>query len=206
MDTSTIDPNASKIFGADAKAAGMIFADSPMSGGIGGAEAGTLTFMVGCEDGDFDAVKGYLMGMGANVFHCGGHGTGEIAKLCNNMILGVSMIAISEGLSMGEKLGADPKILSEIMSVSTARCWSLDTYNPKPGVLEGVPATRDYEGGFMVKLIRKDLGLAIDAAESCGATTEFGEKCLHYYEHLEKDWANKDFGFVYQYIHKNKKL
>ena len=112
--------------------------------------------------------------MGANVFHCGSAGTGDIAKLCNNMILGISMCAVSEGLSMGEKLGMDPKILSEIMSVSTARCWSLDTYNPKPGVLEGVPATRNYDGGFMVSLITKDLALAMEASNSVDAKTEFG--------------------------------
>lgn len=119
-----------------------------MSGGIPGAQAGTLTFMVGCEKEYFENAKSVLLGMGKNVFHCGGSGTGEIAKICNNLILGISMIATSEGLSLGEKLGIDPKVLSSIISVSTGRSWSLDSYNPRPGVLENVPASRDYNGGF----------------------------------------------------------
>jgi 3-hydroxyisobutyrate dehydrogenase len=121
--------------------------------------------MVGCEKEHFDAAKEVLLGMGKNVFHCGGPGTGEIAKICNNLILGINMIATSEGLSLGEKLGIDPKILSNILSVSTGRSWCVDTYNPRPGVLENVPASRDYNGGFMVSLIRKDLSIALEAAE-----------------------------------------
>jgi len=148
IDCSTISPNASKDFGAEAKKKGFIFADSPMSGGIGGAQAGTLTFMVGCEKEHFDHIKEFMLNMGKNVYHCGPVGTGEIAKICNNMILGVSMIAISEGLSLGENLGIDPKVLLSILSTSTGRCWSIDTYNPRPGVLENVPASRDYNGGF----------------------------------------------------------
>lgn len=119
-----------------------------MSGGITGANAGTLTFMVGCEKEHFDNVKNVLMGMGKNVFHCGGPGTGEIAKICNNLMLGIIMIATSEGLSLGEKLGIDPKVLSTILSASTGRNWCVDAYNPRPGVMENVPASRDYNGGF----------------------------------------------------------
>ena len=119
-----------------------------MSGGITGAQAGTLTFMVGCEKDHFEPLKTVLLGMGKNVFHCGGPGTGEIAKICNNLVLGINMIATSEGLSLGEKLGIDPKILSSILAVSTGRSWVVDTYNPRPGVLENVPASRDYNGGF----------------------------------------------------------
>eukprot|EP00349_Pseudokeronopsis_sp_Brazil_P003090 CAMPEP_0202958032 /NCGR_PEP_ID=MMETSP1396-20130829/2375_1 /ASSEMBLY_ACC=CAM_ASM_000872 /TAXON_ID= /ORGANISM="Pseudokeronopsis sp., Strain Brazil" /LENGTH=192 /DNA_ID=CAMNT_0049675833 /DNA_START=74 /DNA_END=652 /DNA_ORIENTATION=- len=112
VDTSTISPLASKEFAAAAKKQEMVFIDSPMSGGIGGAQNGTLTFMVGCEKEHYDKVKEMLVGMGKNVFHCGGPGTGEIAKICNNLILGISMVATSEGLSLGEKLGMDPKVLS----------------------------------------------------------------------------------------------
>lgn len=119
-----------------------------MSGGITGAQAGTLTFMVGCEKEHFETVKEVLLGMGKNIFHCGGPGTGEIAKICNNLILGINMIATAEGISLGEKLGIDPKVLSSILSVSTARSWCVDTYNPRPGVMENVPASRDYNGGF----------------------------------------------------------
>ena len=112
--------------------------------------------------------------MGKNVFHCGGPGTGEIAKICNNLILGISMIASSEGLSLGEKLGIDPKVLSKILAVSTARNWCIATYNPRPGVLENVPASRDYNGGFQVSLIRKDLSIALEAAGQVNAKLKFG--------------------------------
>jgi 3-hydroxyisobutyrate dehydrogenase len=104
--------------------------------------------MVGCEKDHFEPLKTVLLGMGKNVFHCGGPGTGEIAKICNNLVLGINMIATSEGLSLGEKLGIDPKILSNILAVSTGRSWVVDSYNPRPGVLENVPASRDYNGGF----------------------------------------------------------
>jgi 3-hydroxyisobutyrate dehydrogenase len=113
--------------------------------------------------------------MGKNVFHCGGPGTGEIAKICNNLILGINMIATSEGLSLGEKLGINPKVLSNILSVSTGRSWCIDTYNPRPGVLENVPASRDYNGGFQVSLIRKDLSIALEAAEAADANLLFAK-------------------------------
>lgn len=148
VDTSTISPMASKDFAADAKKKDFIFVDSPMSGGIPGAINGTLTFMVGCDKEHFDNVKTVLLGMGKNVFHCGGPGTGEIAKICNNLILGINMIALSEGLSLGEKLGIDTKVLSSIISVSTGRSWCVDSYNPRPGIMENVPSSRDYNGGF----------------------------------------------------------
>ena len=114
----------------------------------------------------------YLVGMGKNLFHCGGPGSGGVAKLTNNLTLGLHMIALAEGLQIGQKLGVDPHKLSDIFSVSTGRCWSVDTYNPVPGYKEGVPASRNYDGGFMVKLIKKDLGLALQAAESADAVCE----------------------------------
>ncbi len=160
--------------------------------------------MVGCEKDQFELVKEVLEGMGKNIFHCGGPGTGEIAKISNNLILGIQMIAVSEGLSLGEKLGIDPKVLSNILSVSTARCWSLDTYNPRPGVLENVPSSRDYNGGFQVALIRKDLSIALEAAEQAKAKVKFAEAAIDYYREIEKKgYGKKDFGYVYQYVHKN---
>ena len=154
--------------------------------------------MVGCDKDHFETVKPVLSGMGKNIIHCGGPGTGEIAKLCNNLILGISMIATSEGLSLGEKLGIDPKVLSSILAVSTARNWCIDTYNPRPGVLENVPASRDYNGGFQVSLIRKDLSLALEAAEQSEAAIKFGKYAIDYYRDLEKKgYSKKDFGFVY---------
>ena len=204
LDTSTISPIASKEFAAEAKKKEMIFVDTPMSGGITGAANVTLTFMVGCEKENFEAVKLVLLGMGKNVFHCGGPGTGEIAKICNNLILGINMIATSEGLSLGEKLGIDPKILSNILSVSTGRSWCVDTYNPRPGVLENVPSSRGYADGFQVSLIRKDLSIALEAAEKADAKLLFGQLAIEQYLKLEKKgYGKKDFGFVYQYIHKN---
>jgi len=163
--------------------------------------------MVGGEEAEFERAKIVLAGMGKNFFHCGGPGTGEIAKITNNMILGMSMVAASEGLAMGEKLGADPKKLSEIIAVSTGRSWCIDTYNPRPGNLEGVPASRNYDGGFMVQLIRKDLDLALEAASSVDARTDMAEKSREYYRALEKKGlGRKDFGYVFQYIMKNYKL
>jgi 3-hydroxyisobutyrate dehydrogenase len=158
--------------------------------------------MVGCDKENFEAAKEVLLGMGKNVFHCGGPGTGEIAKICNNLILGINMIAASEGLSLGEKLGIKPKVLSDIISVSTGRSWCMDTYNPRPGVLENVPASRHYNGGFQVSLIRKDLGIALDAAEAADANLLFAKKAIDTYKELEKKGeGKKDFGIVYRYIH-----
>lgn len=205
-DTSTISPIASKEFAAEAKKKDLLFVDSPMSGGITGAQAGTLTFMVGCDKENFESAKHVLLGMGKNVFHCGGPGTGEVAKICNNLILGINMIALSEGLSLGEKLGIDPKVLSSILSVSTARSWCVDTYNPRPGVLENAPANRNYSNGFQVSLIRKDLSIALEAANQTETATKFAEHAINYYRDLEKKGhGKKDFGYVYQYIHKNLK-
>jgi len=163
--------------------------------------------MVGCDKEHFEPVKVVLMGMGKNVFHCGGPGTGEIAKICNNLVLGINMIATSEGLSLGEKLGIDPKVLSNILAVSTGRSWVVDTYNPRPGVMENVPSSRDYNGGFQVSLIRKDLSIALDAADEAEASVKFAKNSFEVYRELEKKgFGKKDFGFVYQYIHKNFKL
>ena len=178
-----------------------------MSGGITGAHAGTLTFMVGGEAEQFEHAKIVLKGMGTNFFHCGKPGSGEIAKLVNNLILGINMIAASEGLAIGEKLGMDPKILSAICAVSTSRSWVMDTYNPRPGIKEASPASRNYEGGFQVGLIKKDLALALEAARHGNASTELTEKAIDYYRDLEKKgYGTKDFGFVFQYIMKNKKM
>lgn len=197
-DVSTISPVASAEFNAEAAKRDLVFLDTPMSGGITGAHAGTLTFMVGGEAEQFEHAKIVLAGMGKNFFHCGKPGSGEIAKLVNNLILGINMIAASEGLAIGEKLGMDPKILSAICAVSTSRSWVMDTYNPRPGIKEASPASRNYEGGFQVGLIKKDLALALEAARHGNASTELTEKAIDYYRELEKKgYGNKDFGFVF---------
>jgi 3-hydroxyisobutyrate dehydrogenase len=163
--------------------------------------------MCGCEDGDFEKAKSVLMGMGKNVFHCGANGTGGIAKLTNNLILGIEMIAVAEAMAIGEKLGADPKVLTDIWAVSSARAHSVDTYNPRPGVQPNVPSSKGYEGGFAVALIRKDLGLAMDAAKSVNADMDFTEHAFKCYEDIEKvGFAKKDFSFVYQYLMNNRDM
>mmetsp|Transcript_3520 Transcript_3520/g.4698 ORF Transcript_3520/g.4698 Transcript_3520/m.4698 type:complete len:316 (+) Transcript_3520:34-981(+) len=206
-DVSTIHPDGARRFHADAKKVGLTYLDTPMSGGITGARNGTLTFMIGGSAEEFEASKGVLQGMGANFFHCGEPGTGEIAKLTNNLILGISMVAASEGMAIGEKLGIDPAILQKILAVSTARNWCIDTYNPRPGLLENVPAANNYEGGFAVGLIKKDMVLALEAAHNVKAQTDMLEKSLQYYLDLEKaGLGKKDFGYVFQYIMKNKHI
>lgn len=204
-DTSTISPVASAEFAAEAAKRGFIFLDTPMSGGITGAHAGTLTFMVGGEEKDFEHAKKVLSGMGTNFFHCGKPGTGEIAKLVNNLILGITMVGVSEGFAIGEKLGADPKVLQQICAVSTSRSWVMDTYHPRPGIMPNVPSSNGYEGGFGVSLIKKDLALALDAAEHAKADHSMTEFTIEYYRELEKKgFGGKDFGYVFQHIMKNK--
>ena len=206
-DTSTIDPEGAKRFNKEAKEIGLTYLDTPMSGGVTGAHAATLTFMVGGTEAEFEASKGVLQGMGKNFFHCGGPGTGEIAKLTNNLILGISMIGASEGMAIGEKLGMDPVILQKILAVSTARNWCIDTYNPRPGILPNVPSSNDYKGGFAVGLIKKDMVLALSAAKGAHADTTLLEESLAYYKTLEDaGQGGKDFGYVFQYIMKNKTI
>ena len=145
--------------------------------------------------------------MGANIFHCGGPGTGETAKLANNLILGITMVATSEGMAIGEKLGICPKVLTDILSVSTGSNFVIQKYNPRPGVLPNVPASNNYDGGFGVALIKKDLGLALDAAEIVDAKSDMTEMAKKYYDSLDEEgYGKKDYSFVYQYIMKNYKI
>lgn len=163
VDSSTISPIVSKQMGEENKQ--FVIADAPVSGGVPGAEKGTLTFMVGSHKDHYETIKSFLKPMAGNVFYCGSWGAGQTAKICNNLALAIEMIAVSEGLSLGEKLGMDPKVLSDIMSVSTSRCWSIDTYNPRPGMIATTPASRGYTGGFGVSLIKKDLTIVKDVAK-----------------------------------------
>ena len=165
IDSSTIDPHTAREVAAAAAKRGHPMADAPVSGGTGGAEAGTLTFMVGAEPDLFDHIKPILAHMGRHIVHCGGVGTGQTAKICNNLLLGISMIGVCEAMSLGAALGIDPQVLAGILNSSSGRCWSSDTYNPYPGVMDNVPAARGYSGGFGTDLMLKDLGLATDAAK-----------------------------------------
>ena len=173
-DSSTISPIAAKEFSAKARENLMTYCDAPMSGGTVGAAAGTLTFMVGAHgEEDFEKAKVVLSGMGKNIIHCGDPGTGEIAKLSNNLILAIQMIAVSEGIALGERLGIDPKKLQEILSKATASCWANNVGCPRPGVLENSPSSRNYDGGFQAQLMRKDLSLALECFEAVNLDCDF---------------------------------
>lgn len=165
IDCSTIDPQSARDVAKAAAENGNHMLDAPVSGGTGGAEAGTLTFMVGGEQKDFGIAQPILAKMGKNIVHCGGSGNGQVAKVANNMLLGISMIATAEAMSLGVTLGMDPKVLAGIINTSSGRCWSSEIYNPYPGVVENAPASRGYSGGFGVDLMLKDLGLATEAAK-----------------------------------------
>lgn len=174
IDCSTVAPENSRRVATAATERGLRFIDAPVSGGTAAAAGGTLAFMCGGDDDAVADAKQVLEVMGANIFHAGGHGAGSVAKLCNNMLLAVHMIGTSEALQMGVNNGLDPKALSEIMLKSSGCNWSLEKYNPYPGVMDGVPASRDYEGGFMINLMLKDLGLALDSAKASSSSVPMG--------------------------------
>jgi 3-hydroxyisobutyrate dehydrogenase len=164
IDCSTIAPEAARKVAKAAAEKGISLIDAPVSGGTAGATNATLTFMVGGEDTAVAAAKPLLEAMGKNIFHAGGNGAGQVAKVCNNMLLAIHMIGSAEALNLGVSLGLDAGVLSDIMKQSSGDNWSLQKYNPMPGVMEGVPASRDYSGGFGTDLMLKDLGLAEEAA------------------------------------------
>jgi len=200
IDSSTIAPLVAKqiteLVGAEADVV-----DAPVSGGVMGAENGTLTFMVGGEQNQFDAAKPVLEKMGKNIVLCGKSGSGQAAKVCNNLILGISMNAIAEGYNLGVKLGMDPKVLAGIINTSSGRCWASEISNPVPGVIATAPASRDYAGGFGVDLMLKDMHLALETAESVGAKLELGKMAADNYQAISNGGnGKKDFGFVYQHI------
>ncbi len=204
IDSSTIDPLTSREVAMDAKAKGCPMIDAPVSGGVGGAEAGTLTFMVGGEAHDYEAAKPILQAMGKNIVHCGGIGNGQVAKICNNMMLAIEMIATSEGMTLAAKLGMDPKTFAAIVNTSSGRCWSSDTYNPYPGVLDNVPASRGYSGGFGADLMLKDLTLVTDAAKSAKHPVLLGAIAQQVYQKHSNDGNGaKDFSSVILQYMKN---
>eukprot|EP00998_Keelungia_sp_KM082_P012370 NODE_869_length_1586_cov_50.315970_g858_i0.p1 GENE.NODE_869_length_1586_cov_50.315970_g858_i0~~NODE_869_length_1586_cov_50.315970_g858_i0.p1 ORF type:complete len:262 (+),score=0.58 NODE_869_length_1586_cov_50.315970_g858_i0:798-1583(+) len=167
IDSSTIDAESAQVTAAALKEKGIEFIDAPVSGGVAGAAAGTLSFMVGGSSIAFEKAKPLLDVMGKNIFHAGEVGAGQVAKVCNNMLLSVLMIGTSEALQLGMANGLDPKVLSEIMSKSSGSNWTLDVYNPCPDVMENVPSSNGYNGGFMTDLMAKDLGLAMDTSVPC---------------------------------------
>jgi len=164
IDCSTSDPGTAVELEALAAALGKTVLDAPVSGGVPGAKAGTLTFMVGGSPSGFLAAKPILSAMGKNIVHCGTAGSGQAAKLCNNLLLGVSTIAVSESMCLGVSLGLEPDVLAQIINTSSGHCWVSEVYNPYPGVVKDAPASNDFSGGFACDLMIKDLSLALDAA------------------------------------------
>jgi 3-hydroxyisobutyrate dehydrogenase len=204
IDSSTIDPHTARDVAAAARAHGNPMADAPVSGGTGGAEGGTLTFMVGAEQALFERIRPILSCMGKNIVRCGDAGTGQVAKICNNMLLGISMIGVAEAMNLGVALGIDPKVLAGIINTSSGRCWSSDTYNPYPGVMDNVPAARGYTGGFGTDLMLKDLGLATDAARLAKQPVAMGAMAQQLYQLCSSQGAGaQDFSAIINLLKKS---
>ena len=197
VDCSTIDPMTAREVAAEAQAKRCPMVDAPVSGGVGGAEAASLTFMVGGAAADFEAARPVLAAMGKNIVHCGASGNGQVAKICNNLMLAIEMIGTSEAMTLATKLGMDAKVFAAIVNTSSGRCWSSDTYNPYPGVLDNVPAARDYSGGFGSDLMLKDLGLVTDAARSARQPLLLGALAREIYQKHSADGNGaKDFSSI----------
>ncbi|WP_420393043.1 3-hydroxyisobutyrate dehydrogenase [Acuticoccus sp.] len=182
IDCSTIDVATARRVAEAAEARGLAMVDAPVSGGTSGAAAGTLTFMVGGPEAAFARAEPLLAAMGKTIVHAGDAGAGQAAKVCNNMILGISMIAVSEAFNLADALGLDRQKLFDISSTASGQCWSLTTYCPVPGPVPTSPANRDYAPGFTSTMMQKDLALAADAATSTGTATPLGARALELYE------------------------
>ena len=198
VDSSTIAPASARKVAEAARARGIAMLDAPVSGGTAGAEKGTLTFMVGGEAEHLARAKPVLEVMGANIFHAGASGAGQVAKICNNMLLAIHMAGTAEAIALGVANGLDPKALSEIMRRSSGGNWSLEVYNPWPGVMDGVPASREYQGGFLVDLMLKDLALALQAGEQVGSGTPMGSlaRSLYAIVRSQHDAGRLDFSAI----------
>jgi len=201
VDCSTIDVRTSKEMAEIAQSKKLHFLDAPVSGGITGAQKATLTFMVGGQADDFKVIEPILSKMGKNVVHAGSNGSGLSAKICNNLLLAISMIGTSEAMSLGLKLGLDKDVLAKLINSSSGQCWSSQTYNPCPGVVATAPSHNDYNGGFASELMTKDLLLALDAAKEARAVTPLTEKATELYRELCSNGLNKkDFSVVFKYL------
>lgn len=197
IDCSTIDVDSARTVARDASMQGFRSADAPVSGGTAAAAGGTLTFMVGCREQDFGDIEEALKPMSKATIRAGDSGTGQAAKICNNMLLGASMIATCETLALAQKLGLDPQKFFDIASVSSGQCWSLTSYAPLPGVGPTTPADNDYKGGFAAALMLKDLRLAMEAAASVEAEVPMGSKAHELYEaFVAADEGGHDFSAI----------
>lgn len=201
IDSSSIDIGVSQALHQAAKARGIAMLDAPVSGGVAGATAGTLTIMVGGEAAVYEQCHDLLGAMGKTIVHAGGPGHGQAAKICNNLILGVSMIGVCEAFNLAEKIGLDAKTFFEISRVSSGQCWSMTSYCPYPDVLPNVPSSHDYQPGFMAKMMLKDLNLAKAAANEAGAVTPLGTHAAELYQRfVEAGAGEKDFSGIIQWI------
>ncbi|MEO0391922.1 MAG: 3-hydroxyisobutyrate dehydrogenase [Pseudomonadota bacterium] len=197
IDCSTIDVATARAVAGAASTAGLLMVDAPVSGGVGGAAAGTLTFMVGGPDDAFAQAQPILDTMGGKIVHTGGPGNGQAAKICNNMMLGIQMMSVCEAFALADKLGLDPQKLFDVSSTSSGQCWSLTTYCPYPGLLDGTPSSRDYEAGFTTNMMLKDLRLAQQAAAVTGAVTPLGaETTALYAMHVNGGNGALDFSSI----------
>ena len=204
IDSSTIDVEDARTARSLAVAAGHRGMDAPVSGGVGGATAGTLTFMVGADEVDFVAAAPILSVMGGRIVHCGDSGAGQAAKICNNLILGISMIAVSEAFVLGEKLGLSNRALFDVASTASGQCWALTTNCPVPGPVPASPANHDYQPGFAGALMAKDLGLAVGALESTGTAAELGPLAASIYRRFaDEGGAGLDFSAIINTIRDN---
>jgi 3-hydroxyisobutyrate dehydrogenase len=201
IDCSTIDVETARDVAKAAEAKELLMLDAPVSGGVGGATAGTLTFMVGGSTQAFTRAESILRKMGQTIVHAGGAGNGQAAKICNNMILGISMIAVSEAFVLAEKLGLDHQKLFDISSKSSGQCWAMTSYCPVPGPVPESPANRDYQPGFTAAMMLKDLRLAQDAAKTTNATIELGGDAERIYSaYADSGEARRDFSGIIRFI------
>ena len=201
VDCSTIDVESARKAHELAAGANCLSLDAPVSGGTGGAAAGTLTFMAGGSDGAFDRARPVLEAMGKKIVHCGGNGAGQAAKICNNMILGISMIGVCEAFALGEKLGLSHQALFDVASTSSGQCWSINTYCPVPGPVPTSPANNDYKPGFAAALMLKDLKLAQEAALAAGAATPLGAEAAQLFDLFDKQGhGGRDFSAIIEML------
>jgi len=197
IDCSTIDVETARILAEEARGDGFAMLDAPVSGGVAGADAGTLAFMVGGSAAGFTRAEPILCVMGAKVVHCGEAGAGQGVKICNNMMLAIQMISVAEGFALAEKLGLDPQKLFDVSSAASGQCWSLTTYSPMPGIGPKTSADDDYRPGFAAGLMHKDLGLAMEAAQAAGADVAFGRAAYDAYDRMvETGEAGVDFSGI----------
>jgi 3-hydroxyisobutyrate dehydrogenase len=201
IDSSTIDVETARLVSAAADIRGLPIVDAPVSGGVGGAQGATLTFMVGGSENAFARAKPILESMGKTIVHAGGSGNGQAAKICNNLMLGISMIAVSEAFVLAEKLGLDAQKLFDISSKSSGQCWAMTSYCPVPGLVPSSPANRDYQAGFTGAMMLKDLRLAHDAGRAVGATTPLGAGAAAVYQRfVEEGGADTDFSGIIRFL------